>query len=875
MASPTSPEIHCTGAVHALLALVSIAVSAAAQHQFVELAKRGLPTIDDASTAIAQGDVDGDGDVDLILANRNSQDRLYLNDGAGVFSDGTATRMPVAAHSTLAVALGDLDSDGDLDVVFASDGQNRLLVNDGSGTFTDVTAARLPGDRDKTKAIALADFDGDGDLDLALGNDAGRQDRLYLNDGTGRYSDATTTWMPTESDDTPAVAAADLDADGDLDLVLGGATRPVRLYINNGNRTFVDTTSGRVPNLSQWWPYVSSFAIGDVDQDADLDLVIGSFCQTMLLLNNGTATFTDATATLLPGGRTWLTSAVLLGDIDGDRDLDLFLATAESSGRGQDQLLINQGPSGYTDGTSLLPFDDAATASAVFADVDADGDLDLAAANGIGLNQLNINDGTGRFFDATAPRLDRLFDTTLSLATADMDGDGDLDIVFGNDTYKGLLPRTRLCINDGSGVFTNWTAIGGDAHALAAGDVDGDGDLDLAIGQDGWYCVYGPSYGQNSLMLNDGTGGFVPASSGQLPAICDNTRSVAFGDVDRDGDLDLVVGNYYEQDRLLCNDGTGTFTDATTTHMPVDVQETSFATFGDVDRDGDLDLVLGANGYVARAIRLYLNDGTGVFSDATATRMPAIASLTCDGELGDVDSDGDLDIVLCNARTDRIYLNDGAGTFSVAGPAALPPARGSPMSMALGDLDDDGDLDIVRATWTKTYIYLNDGTGVYQDATDTLLGDHNDGTTGVALGDFDGDGDLDITVGNFNTHNRIYSNLLRQIDTPYLLRPGHAFQLDLYARQGRPNLLDVAAPFFATAPASLPVPPFGVLGLAPTQMVQLPPVVIPQPAGLTSLQLRVPNVPVLTGLSGHAQALIIPYPYSARLTHATTDVLIR
>jgi hypothetical protein len=279
--------------------------------------------------------------------------------------------------------------------------------------------------------------------------------------------------------------------------------------------------------------------------------------------------------------------------------------------------------------------------------------------------------------------------------------------------------------------------------------------------------------------LNNGTGTFIDATAALLPVVSDDTHAVVLGDCDGDGDLDLIVGNHGkrvgQQNRLYLNNGAGRFSDVTATRMPTFSEATGALATGDIDGDGDLDLVVG-DGYPAQQNRLYLNSGAGLFSDVTATRMPALL----------------------------------------------------------------------------------------------------DTTAALALGDVDGDGDLDIVVGNRSgQQNRLYLNLLRQLDAPYVLHVGRTYQLDVYARYGPAHPSDAAMLFLSLATANIPLPPLGIVGIDPNLMVGLPSFTVPRPAGVGSLSIKVPNTPSIAGLAIHSQALLIQNPLPARLTNVNSDIILR
>ncbi len=333
--------------------------------------------VGNAPYSVFNGDLDGDGDLDLVTANAYSSDVSVLkNNGNGTFQPKVDKN--VDGDYPYTVSCADLDGDGDLDLAVAHEGSDGswignayILKNEGNGTFQ--TPVNY-GTGTQSTSVFCADLDGDTDLDLAVGNLGSDNVSILKNNGDGTFQ----TKVDYDVGNAPAsVFCADLDGDNDLDLAVANwNSDSVSILKNNGDGIFqtkVDYAAGDGPH---------SIFCADLDGDIDLDLAVanGYSDSVSILKNNGDGTF-QTKVDYAAGDNA---RSVFCADLDGDGDLDLAVA---NQGSDNVSVLKNNG-----DGTfeSAYNHSTADGASSVFsADLDGDGDLDLAVAN-VGTGNVSI-----------------------------------------------------------------------------------------------------------------------------------------------------------------------------------------------------------------------------------------------------------------------------------------------------------------------------------------------------------------------------------------------------------------------------------------------------------------------------------------------------
>jgi hypothetical protein len=370
-------------------------------------------------------------------------------------------------------------------------------------------------------------------------------------------------------------------------------------------------------------------------------------------------------AALKPAGTS---TAVSLGDVDGDGDLDMFLPQGTASIDARPNLLwLNDGSGHFSDvSSSRLPQgQDANSTKAEFVDVDADGDLDVLISN-VGPEQLLLNDGHGAFSDASASLpapLDLFSDISAGLHVADLTGDGCPDALIANenpfDPNLDHGAQNRYWIGDCAGHFTDvtdlWLPAATDQTAgFVSGDIDADGDVDVIV----------LDRGQERVYVNDGTGRLLDETSARFPMLSDSTRGGALVDLDGDGDLDLVTSNSRgEPPRLYLNSGAGRFTERPFGYT--EAADETDTTLQLVDLNGDRfpDLYIGnagrfdsGHGFEGGADHFFENHH-GHFREASVEHVAfPIDQATLGAAFGDLDGDGDVDFIVAAAGDSAVGL---------------------------------------------------------------------------------------------------------------------------------------------------------------------------------------------------------------------------
>ncbi len=676
--------------------------------------------------AIAFGDVNNDGKQDLAVANLGSNSvSVLLGNGDGTFQPKKNTG---TVPSPIGVGLADFNSDGKLDLVTVQNNGSTvdILLGKGNGTFGIPTTLTAAGG---CTSLVVGDFNGDTKSDIAVGCTAGIT--IFLSNGDGTFQAAK---ISTVSASFP-IAAADLNKDNKLDLMVPGGTQnsAISVLLGNGDGTFQPVLQTPV----QADPV--SVAAGDFNKDGKLDLAVGNgnFAGITTLIGNGDGTFQVGGGSSIDAAQV---TSVSTGDFNADGIADVAGVGPTTNGivdyMGNGTNLLT-GPVYY--GSSVTP------TAMVLVDVNGDKKLDMAVVNtvgdvsgGVGSVTIILGVGNGFFQGARAfpvgPGTCAINCTTPSIATADFNGDGFLDLVAANQQDNVL----NLLLGNGDSTFQahlDFPVTGLTPSSLAVGDFNKDGKMDVAVADQ---CTPNincdASAGSISVFLGNGNATFQNAVD--LSTGGENPVWIVSADFNKDGNLDLAISAAGDCTvKVLLGNGNGTFNSPLSTSLPACGNGMFVA--ADFNNDGVMDVAV----VEPNAFALLLGNGDGTFQPGVSTASTGAEGLVA----ADFNKDENFDLAVSEGQGVNIYLGNGNGTYQAAKFFAADVLSDS---VATDDFNGDGIPDLAMGASPAVDVLLGKGDGTFNPFISYPAGGSAYTASGAPLvtSDFNRDGSKDILV---------------------------------------------------------------------------------------------------------------------------------
>lgn len=704
--------------------------------------------------SLVAADIDGDSDDDLLIAGQTVAWRENLGDNQ--FGPVRSISDPLEFQVPFDAKAADLDGDGDLDVVASGrffqvpsfQGGIFWFENLGAGSFG--PGVLIADGGDDCEFVDLADLDADGDIDI-VAELVGI--RCYFNDGAGQFSFASN--VVTSGQLKQSVFTVDYDDDGLPDIVTAGNT------INSSFGTTTDGNASVYRNLgggsfslpivlySKTNQPVDSCGAGDIDGDGDVDFFVSSVSGLYMIENLGGGVI-DTSIFGAPGGPIDPSGAgafeMAFADGDGDGLLDLFTADGFADTASWRR---NLGGPEFDLAPAIPLTSDAEYAVDILAsDLNGDGHPEVYVASLTNDDVTLIpNLGGGVFGEEV-----ELFSEPIELAaatSADMDGDSDPDLLFC-DASADLI---GLFENLGDGSFGAREVIAtqiANPTDLTASDLDGDGDLDLLVSLLAGVAIWIENLGSGQL------GAPQPLASG----LTTSTFCLS-SDLDADGTPEVVVGAAGGI-AVVANLGAGLFGPTQFLSAPISIADRGRA--ADVDGDGDLDLLVSAG--MEGTLGWFENLSAASFApyQDLIVGLPSIDSFGA----ADLDGDGDVDLIYASDADKQVAWHPNQGDATFGPKLVLEQADSSLLACETGDLDGDGDPEILMGASAFGFLSWKENLGQGLFGPTQVLDDSTANITSILAGDWTGNGAVDLVAGSV-TDGIFYT--LNLAPTPLALSP--------------------------------------------------------------------------------------------------------
>lgn len=636
--------------------------------------------------SVAAGDLDQDGDIDLVSANRTGDSLTIFRQ---IDPDTFSSPEPLGTGDTLErpfdVIVADLNQDGQLDIASANaQSQNVTIFYQESGVFSDAPSLSLgvPPFVSQPKALASGDLDNDGDIDLAVATDS--NDLLvYFQSQRGTFSAASTISAPDDLGFVRSIAVADLDQDGDSDIVCGNETREwLTLYFQEA-RTF------RSAQVLVSRP--RSVTTADLNLDGAIDIVCGTGSQVTTFYQSAPGQFDRVE---IENDIDPFRAGIAADDFTGDGSVEIVLSTVTAQGRGRPFARLSPRSLGSSpESVFNFTWDGSFSNSVAVAHFDFDGDWDVAhgltcpGADGEIRGAISIHlQESPRVFSKEGIRTELEYPTGY-ISAGDINNDSFVDIVCTQP--DGIHTFLRSAFGDVARgpVLTTPTGV---PRIVLLADLERDGDLDVVSLNTGQVRAV-------HVFLNESPP-FGPAAGFREPQVLfgdfSATSDMAVLDIGADGDLDLLLNVDTANGRLLVTiemETPGVYGTQLVTVAESDCCFWRSFEVADVDLDGDDDFVAGQNG---GSVFLFLQEGSGLFSETTLPfTLTGGATFSFTG-LGDTDQDGLVDLLTNDIPSGQGFRQVHPGSFS-ARATRIPGLGTSDIPHAIiEDIDGDGEVDI-------------------------------------------------------------------------------------------------------------------------------------------------------------------------------------